>query len=128
MNSPRKENTVVPINITLHQLSRILEISFDDGKVFKLPYEYLRVYTPSAEAMGHGPGSKTLQINKENIGILEIKPIGNYGISPVFTDGHSTGIYTWDFLYRLGDEYSSMWDSYLHQLEIAGHQRNSTNT
>ncbi len=112
-----------PTEIKLHQVSNILEISFDNGSVFQLPCEYLRVYTPSAEALGHAPGQEVLQIGKEGVTILEIKPIGNYAITPVFSDGHETGIYTWDFLYKLGAEYSALWAEYLHRLEAAGHKR-----
>jgi DUF971 family protein len=112
-----------PTNIILHQLSNSLEIHFDDGKIFHLPCEYLRVYTPSAEAVGHGPGQEILQIGKEDVGITEISPVGNYGITPIFTDGHQTGIYTWDLLYQLGNEYPTLWANYLHELKHAGHQR-----
>ena len=112
-----------PTEIKLHQVSSILEISFDDGNVFKLPCEYLRVYTPSAEALGHAPGQEILQVDKEHVTIIEIKPIGNYAIAPVFSDGHSTGIYTWDLLYKLGSEYPALWADYLHRLEAAGHKR-----
>ena len=115
-----------PTDIKLHQLSNILEISFDNGSNFQLPCEYLRVYTPSAEAVGHGPGQEVLQINKEDVGILEIKPIGNYAISPVFSDGHNSGIYTWDLLYKLGAEYQDLWVNYLQELETAGHKRKET--
>ena len=94
-----------PTEIKLHQVSNVLEISFDDGSVFKLPSEYLRVYTPSAEAVGHGPGQEILQVDKEAVGIKEIKPTGNYAITLVFSDGHNSGIYTWDLLYKLGAEY-----------------------
>ncbi|MDQ7089283.1 MAG: DUF971 domain-containing protein [Methylococcales bacterium] len=109
--------------IKLHKLSKVLEISFDNGKVFKLPCEYLRVFTPSAEALGHAPGQEILQTGKQDIGINEIKAIGNYGISPVFTDGHQTGIYTWELLYKLGSDYETLWGSYLKQLEDAGKSR-----
>ncbi len=112
-----------PTEIKLHQVSNILEISFDDGSVFILPCEYLRVYTPSAEALGHAAGQEILQVDKENVTIIEIKPIGNYAISPVFSDGHSTGIYTWDLLYKLGAEYQTLWADYLNKLEAAGHKR-----
>ncbi len=112
-----------PTEIKLHQISAVLEISFDDGKIFKLPCEYLRVFTPSAEALGHGPGQEVLQVGKEDVTINEIKPIGNYAISPVFSDGHSTGIYTWDLLYRLGIDYQTLWADYLDRLEAAGHKR-----
>jgi DUF971 family protein len=116
----------IPTEIKLHQVSRLLEISFDDGSVFKLPYEYLRVYTPSAEAVGHAPGQEVLQVGKEDVTIEEIKPIGNYGITPVYSDGHSTGIYTWDLLYKLGAEYPALWADYLQRLEAAGHQRKAS--
>jgi len=112
-----------PTEIKLHQVSNILEISFDDGSVFKLPCEYLRVYTPSAEALGHGPGQEVLQVGKEDVNITEIKPIGNYAIAPVFSDGHNSGIYTWDLLYKLGSEYPVLWADYLNKLEAAGYKR-----
>jgi DUF971 family protein len=115
-----------PVEIKLHQVSRILEISFQDGSVFKLPYEYLRVYTPSAEALGHAPGQEILQVGKENVTITDIKPVGNYAIAPQFSDGHNTGIYTWDLLYQLGSEYSTLWADYLQRLEAAGYQRQNT--
>ncbi|MCX7097166.1 MAG: DUF971 domain-containing protein [Methylococcales bacterium] len=109
-----------PTEIKLHQMSNVLEISFDDGSVFQLPGEYLRVYTPSAEAVGHGPGQDTLQIGKEDVSIKEIKPIGNYAIAIVYSDGHDSGIYTFDMLYKLGAEYPLLWDNYLNQLKAAG--------
>ncbi len=112
-----------PTEIKLHQVSNILEISFDNGSVFKLPCEYLRVYTPSAEAVGHGTGQEILQVGKEDVTIQEIKPIGNYAITPVFSDGHDTGIYTWDLLYKLGAEYQALWADYLNKLEAAGYKR-----
>ena len=115
-----------PTDLILHQLSNSLEIHFDDGKIFNLPCEYLRVYTPSAEALGHGAGQEILQIGKENVGITEIKPVGNYGITPVFTDGHNSGIYTWDMLYQLGDDYCALWTNYLQELKNAGHQHNTS--
>ena len=115
-----------PTEIKLHQVSNILEISFDDGSVFQLPCEYLRVYTPSAEAIGHAPGQEILQLNKEDVTIKEIKPIGNYAISPVFSDGHNSGIYTWDLLYKLGAEYQILWANYLNNLKATGHKRKET--
>jgi len=115
-----------PTDIKLHQQSRILEVSFDNGETFKLPCEYLRVYTPSAEAIGHGPGQETLQIGKENVNISSIKPIGNYGIEPTFTDGHNSGIYSWDMLYKLGSEHSTLWANYLKELEKSGHTRQAS--
>ncbi|MCF6204711.1 MAG: DUF971 domain-containing protein [Methylococcaceae bacterium] len=120
--------TVEPSNcilteIKLHQRSHILEVSFDNGETFKLPCEYLRVYTPSAEALGHAPGQEILQTGKENVNITQIKPIGNYGISPTFSDGHNSGIYSWDMLYKLGTEYPTLWDNYLQKLKQAGQTR-----
>lgn len=118
-----QETDTKPTEIKLHQQSRVLEISFDDGRTFSLPYEYLRVYTPSAEAIGHGPGQEVLQIGKENVTINEVKPVGNYAIAPIFSDGHSTGIYTWPLLYKLGSEYQELWATYLGKLEAAGQSR-----
>lgn len=120
--------TVEPSNCTLteiklHQLSHILEVSFDNGETFKLPCEYLRVYTPSAEALGHAPGQEILQTGKENVNITQIKPIGNYGISPTFSDGHNSGIYSWDMLYKLGIEYPTLWENYLQKLKQTGQTR-----
>lgn len=115
-----------PTEIKLHQVSAVLEISFDNGNTYQLPCEYLRVYTPSAEALGHAPGQEILQVGKEEVTIQEIKPIGNYAIEPVFSDGHNTGIYTWDLLYKLGADYQTLWTDYLARLEAAGHKRKST--
>lgn len=112
-----------PTDIKLHQLSRFVEISFDNGETFNLPCEYLRVYTPSAEALGHGPGQEILQTGKEDINISEIKPVGNYGIAPTYTDGHNSGIYSWDMLYKLGSEYQTLWANYLEELHKAGYTR-----
>lgn len=112
-----------PTEIKLHQVSNLLEISFDDGSTFKLPCEYLRVYTQSAEAVGHGADTSSLQIGKEAVTITEIKPMGNYGIAPVFSDGHNSGIYTWELLHKLGAEYETLWTAYLNALKAAGYQR-----
>lgn len=112
-----------PVDIILHQKSRILEISFDDGASFRLPCEYLRVYSPSAEVKGHGPGQEMLQVGKEAVTIESIRPIGNYGISPKFSDGHDSGIYTWEYLYELGQHQKAYWADYLKRLEAAGHRR-----
>lgn len=117
-----------PTEIKLHQLSNKLEISFDDGSVFLLPGEYLRVYTPSAEALGHGPGQEILQTGKEDVTITNIMPVGNYGIRPVFSDGHDSGIYTWDLLYTLGAQYHTLWPDYLNRLEAAGYKRKPSST
>lgn len=116
-------STPNPVDIILHQKSRILEISFDDGASFRLPCEYLRVYSPSAEVKGHGPGQEMLQVGKEAVTIESIRPIGNYGISPKFSDGHDSGIYTWEYLYELGQHQKAFWADYLKRLEAAGHRR-----
>ena len=113
-------NTPRPTEIKLHQKSRILEISFADGKTFQLPCEFLRVYSPSAEVRGHGPGQEVLQVGKKEVEITNIEPVGSYAIQPTFSDGHSTGIYSWDVLYDYGLRQEEMWRHYLERLEQAG--------
>ena len=115
---------VRPTEINLHKLSRVLELSFDDGSNFKLPTEYLRVYSPSAEVQGHGPGQEVLQIGKEDVNITQIEPIGHYALRLVFDDNHDTGLYSWEYLYALGVEYDERWQFYLQRLAEAGHTRN----
>jgi DUF971 family protein len=112
-----------PTELNLHQFSRVLEASFEDGSHFSLPCEYLRVYSPSAEVMGHGPGERILQLNKEEVGIDRIEPIGNYAICLHFDDGHNTGIYSWDYLYNLGINQERLWAQYLQELADAGYTR-----
>ncbi|AAU91746.1 gamma-butyrobetaine hydroxylase-like domain-containing protein [Methylococcus capsulatus] len=112
-----------PIAITLHRESRVLEISFDDGSRFELPCEYLRVYSPSAEVRGHGPGQETLPLNKEDVTITAVDPVGHYGIKPTFSDGHDTGIYTWKLLYDLGRHYNTLWQEYLGKVAAADRSR-----
>jgi len=112
-----------PSEIKLHQKSRVLELHFDDGFECNLPCEYLRVYSPSAEVQGHGPGQEKLQVGKENVGIDSITPSGNYAIKIAFDDGHDSGIFTWSYLHELGTEYDSKWRDYLARMEAAGHQR-----
>ena len=109
-----------PTELTVHQKSRLLDIAFDDGGAFSLPFELLRVYSPSAEVKGHGPGQEVLQVGKREVGIRGVEPVGNYGIKPLFTDGHDTGIYTWDYLYQLGREHDVLWQAYLERLAAAG--------
>jgi DUF971 family protein len=109
----------VPTDITLHQKSRLMQIRFDDGREFRLPYEYLRVYSPSAEVRGHGPGQEVLQTGKQAVEILSLEAVGAYAIQPVFSDGHSTGIYSWDYLYELGEKQAELWAEYLAKLEAA---------
>ncbi|MCI0507666.1 MAG: DUF971 domain-containing protein [Gammaproteobacteria bacterium] len=115
-----------PTDINFHKKSRVLEISFEDGKTFSLPCEYLRVYSPSAEVRGHGPGQEVLQIGKENVNIEKIEPVGNYAVQLYFDDGHSTGIYSWETLYTLGANQDELWREYLDRLKKAGHQRKTT--
>jgi DUF971 family protein len=114
-----------PTGITLRKQSRLLEIEFDDGKTFSLPFELLRVYSPSAEVRGHGPGQETLQTGKRNVEITAIAPIGNYAVKPTFSDGHDSGIYSWEYLYHLGSQRDSLWETYLNRLEEAGYTRES---
>ena len=116
-------NTPRPTEIKLHQKSRLLEIAFDDGKRFSLPCEYLRVFSPSAEVRGHGPGQEVLQVGKRDVGIKEIEPVGVYAVKLVFSDGHDTGLYSWEYLYELGEKQESSWKSYLARLEQAGASR-----
>lgn len=117
------ENTKIPTEIKLHQKSRILEISFEGGERFELSYEFLRVFTPSAEARGHGPGQEVLQVGKRDVGIDRVEAVGNYAIRPVFTDGHDSGLYSWDLLHDLGVNRDRLWQSYLKRLEQADASR-----
>ncbi len=117
------KDTPLPTEIKLHQSSRVLEVAFNDGASFSLPYEFLRVYSPSAEVRGHGAGQETLQVGKSEIGIRELEAIGNYAVQPTFSDGHATGIFSWDYLYELGLNHASLWADYLKRLELAGGSR-----
>lgn len=110
-----------PTDLKLHQTSRLLEIQFDNGEVFKLPCEYLRVYSQSSEVTGHGPGQEVLQIGKRKVNIDNITPVGNYAVTLHFDDGHNTGIYTWERLYDLGKHQTDYWTDYLRRLMRAGH-------
>lgn len=112
-----------PTEIKLHQKSRILEIAFGDGKTFQLPCEFLRVYSPSAEVRGHGPGQEVLQVGKKNVDITKIDPVGSYAIQLTFSDGHDTGLYSWDLLYDYGMRQGEMWQHYLKRVEEAGASR-----
>lgn len=112
-----------PTEIRLHQKSRVLEVAFDDGRSFRLPYEYLRVFSPSAEVRGHGPGQEVLQVGKREVEIRHVEPVGSYAIQPTFSDGHATGIYSWDYLYQLGIEQDARWAAYLKRLEQDGQSR-----
>ena len=117
------ESTKIPTEIKLHQKSRIFEVSFPDGERFELTYEFLRVFTPSAEARGHGPGQEVLQVGKRDITIDRIEAVGNYAIRPVFSDGHDSGLYSWDVLYNLGSHREQLWQAYLERLKAEGASR-----
>ncbi len=112
-----------PTEIKLHQQSRILEITFSDDACFQLPYELLRVYSPSADVSGHGPGQEVLQVGKKNVGVKSAIPAGSYAMQINFDDGHETGLYTWEYLYNLGKNQASLWQDYLNRLEAAGGSR-----
>lgn len=120
--------TVRPTEIKLHQKSRLLEVTFDDGSHFNLPCEYLRVYSPSAEVRGHGPGQEILQLGKEKVNIADIEPVGSYAVCLHFDDGHATGIYAWEYLHDLGVQHDVNWKRYLDRLAAAGHQRKAVET
>ncbi|MFA6311787.1 MAG: DUF971 domain-containing protein [Sterolibacterium sp.] len=117
------KHTPAPTEIKLHQKSRLLEIAFADNKTFKLSHELLRVFSPSAEVRGHGPGQEVLQTGKRNVDILSIEPVGNYAVKLSFSDGHDTGLYSWDLLYNLGEHQDQLWQEYLSRLETAGASR-----
>lgn len=112
-----------PSEIRLHQQTRVLELAYENGQRFRLPCEYLRVFSPSAEVRGHGPGQEVLQVGKEDVNIVGIEAVGNYAVKLVFSDGHDTGIYDWPYLYRLGENQDSNWKAYLDRLAEVGHQR-----
>ena len=116
-------SAVQPVEIHLHRASRVLELTFEDGRNFRLSCEYLRVYSPSAEVAGHGPGQEVLQVGKEDVAIVSVEPVGHYAVKLEFDDGHNSGIYTWDYLYRLGAEHDERWRRYLERLQEAGHRR-----
>jgi DUF971 family protein len=118
-------STPTPTAIKLHQQSKVLEIAFSDGREFRLPYEFLRVHSPSAEVRGHGPGQEVLQVGKREVTIREVEPIGHYAIRPTFSDGHDTGIYSWDYLYELGDRQDELWQRYLDRMAAAAASRDT---
>ncbi|HKX94072.1 MAG TPA: DUF971 domain-containing protein [Methylibium sp.] len=118
-------DTPTPTALTVHQQSRVLEIAFSDGAQFRLPFELLRVYSPSAEVQGHGPGQEVLQTGKRDVEIVALEPIGNYAVQPTFSDGHSSGLYAWDYLYYLGDRQETLWAEYLRRLDAAGVTRDT---
>ena len=114
-----------PQALTVHAQSRVLEVAFSDGAQFRLPFELLRVYSPSAEVQGHGPGQEVLQTGKRDVDLVALDPVGNYAVQPRFSDGHDTGIYSWDYLYHLGADQQALWDAYLERLQAAGLDRDA---
>ena len=119
------KNSPTPTDITLHAQSRVLEVGFSDGANFRIPLELMRVYSPSAEVQGHGPGQETLQTGKRLVDITALEPVGNYAVQPTFSDGHDSGIFTWDYLYFLGSQQESLWKDYERRLAEAGVQRDA---
>ncbi len=118
-------NTPQPTALTVHQASRVLEVAFDDGAAFRIPFELMRVYSPSAEVQGHGPGQEVLQTGKREVGIDDIQAVGHYAVQPRFSDGHDTGIFSWDYLYKLGREQAELWAKYEQRLQDAGMSRDA---
>lgn len=114
-----------PTALTVHQQSRVLEIAFDDGKLFRIPFELMRIYSPSAEVQGHGPGQEVLQTGKRDIGIVGLEPVGHYAVQPSFSDGHESGIFSWDYLYYLGAQQDQLWAQYEERLKAAGVDRDA---
>lgn len=121
--SKQEASTPNPRALTVHKQSRVLEVAFDDGAAFSIPFELLRVYSPSAEVRGHGKGQEVLQLGKRNVLITAVDQVGNYAVQPHFSDSHNTGIYTWDYLYWLGKNQDALWADYLKRLEGAGYTR-----
>lgn len=126
MSSPSSHaSSPVPLSITAHQQSRELEVRFADGQTFRIPFELMRVYSPSAEVKGHGPGQEVLQSGKREVGLEAVEPVGNYAIKPRFTDGHDSGLFSWEYLYFLGARQAELWQQYLSRLEAAGLTRDT---
>lgn len=120
------KTTPIPQDITLHNQSRVLEIAFSDGQTFRLPFELMRVYSPSAEVQGHGPGQEVLQTGKRKVTVVALEPVGNYAVQPTFSDGHSSGIFSWDYLYFLGTQQPQLWADYNARLLAAGQDRDAS--
>lgn len=120
-----QKDSPTPTAMTVHNQSRLLEIAFSDGAAFKIPFELMRVYSPSAEVQGHGPGQEILQTGKREVDVVGIEPIGNYAVKPIFSDGHESGLFSWDYLYHLGADQDALWTAYQHRLETAGIDRDA---
>ncbi|MFC7408937.1 gamma-butyrobetaine hydroxylase-like domain-containing protein [Hydrogenophaga atypica] len=119
------QDTPSPESITLHNKSRVLEVGFSDGKTFRIPFELMRVYSPSAEVQGHGPGQEVLQTGKREVAVMALEPVGNYAVQPTFSDGHDSGIFSWDYLYFLGSKEAELWADYNARLAAAGVDRDA---
>ena len=123
-----KADSPTPTALTVHGQSRVLEIAFSDGAAFRIPFELMRIYSPSAEVQGHGPGEEILQTGKREVEIVQLEPVGNYAIKPVFSDGHESGLYSWDYLYHLGTDDKQLWADYAARLSAAGVDRDAPMT
>ena len=119
------KETPAPQALTLHGQSRVLEVGFADGNVFRIPFELMRVYSPSAEVQGHGPGQEVLQTGKREVDIVDLEPVGNYAVKPTFSDGHDSGIFSWEYLYHLGSQQAQLWAEYQQRLAAAGVDRDA---
>ena len=120
-----RSTTPQPTALTVHQQSRVLEVGFDDGQLFRIPFELMRIYSPSAEVQGHGPGQEVLQTGKREVGLVSLEQVGNYAVQPLFSDGHSSGIFSWDYLYFLGSQQAELWQQYEARLKAAGVARDA---
>jgi DUF971 family protein len=120
-----KADSPTPQALTVHGKSKVLEVAFSDGASFRIPFELMRIYSPSAEVQGHGPGQEVLQTGKRNVDLVELEPVGNYAVQPKFSDGHDTGIFSWDYLYFLGSQQEQLWADYDRRLEAAGRDRDA---
>ena len=120
-----KPGAPTPQAITVHGQSRVLEVSFSDGSEFRIPFELMRIYSPSAEVQGHGPGQEVLQTGKRGVELRGLEPVGNYAVQPSFSDGHDTGIFSWDYLYFLGSQQAQLWEQYARRLQAAGVDRDA---
>jgi DUF971 family protein len=119
------QDTPTPVAMTVHGRSRVLEVAFSDGASFRIPFELLRIYSPSAEVQGHGPGQEVLQTGKREVELVDLQPVGNYAVQPTFSDGHDTGIFSWDYLYFLGSKEGELWGDYERRLKEAGVERDA---
>jgi DUF971 family protein len=124
-SSPDRSTAPRATALTVHQQSRIVEVAFSDGQQFRIPFELMRVYSPSAEVQGHGPGQEVLQTGKRDVTLVALEPVGNYAVQPRFSDGHDTGIFSWDYLYFLGSQQDELWQQYEARLQQAGVDRDA---